>query len=323
MKDTYIIDRTGRQLDKYRLLRLLGRGGFADVYLAEHFYLQAPAAVKILHTQLDQKTIESFLKEAQTIAKLRNPHIVRVQDFGIDNTHNTLYLVMDYAPHGSLRTLHPHGSIVPLEKVVSYVQQVADALQHAHDAKIIHRDVKPENMLLGHNGEVILSDFGLAVAAHSATSLKTMGNAGTIDYMPKEQINGKPQPASDQYALAITVYEWLCGARPFAGDVWTEITIQHAMTPPPPLRDKVPSIKPEVEQVVLKALAKDSTQRYASVREFAEALEEASQTKSVLLGMRLLTYTGHSGWLSAVAWSDGTRIASASADKTVQVWQAV
>src|SRR5690348_8840023 len=127
-------DRTGQVLDKYRLLRLLGRGGFADVYLAQHIRLGSYAAIKILHPHMHiQANMQSFEKEAQTLAQLRNPHIMRVFDLGTDTT-NSLYLVMDHAPQGSLRARHPEGSTVPLETVVSYVKQVADALQHAHDA---------------------------------------------------------------------------------------------------------------------------------------------------------------------------------------------
>jgi serine/threonine protein kinase len=155
-------DRSGQQLGNYRLVRLLGSGAFADVYLGEHIFLKTYAAVKILRTQVLQRAIDDFLTEAQTIAHLRNTNIVRVQDFGIDNSTGTFFLIMDYAPHGSLRQVHPQGSTVPLATIVSYVRQVAAALQHAHDQKLIHRDVKPENMLPGYNKEVILSDFGIA-----------------------------------------------------------------------------------------------------------------------------------------------------------------
>jgi tetratricopeptide (TPR) repeat protein len=182
---------------------------------------------------------------------------------------------MDYAPHGSLRQVHPQGSSVPLATIVSYVRQVAAALQHAHDEKLIHRDVKPENMLLGYNKEVILSDFGIAAVAHSTASLKTQADAGTIYYMAPEQIRGKPRPTSDQYALGVTVYEWLCGARPFDGSLAIEIAMKHITEPPPPLRDKIPILSPEIEKVVMKALAKEPQQRFGSIQEFAYALEEA------------------------------------------------
>jgi serine/threonine protein kinase len=149
------------------------------------------------------------------VAQLKHMHIVLVLEFGIERA--TPFLVMDYAPKGTLRQAHPRGSALPLPLVVTYVKQIAAALQYAHDAKLIHRDVKPENILLGSYGEVLLSDFGIAVTAHHTSSLKTLDHAGTPPYMAPELIQGKPRPASDQYALGIVVYEWLCGERPFQG----------------------------------------------------------------------------------------------------------
>src|SRR5258708_4480397 len=136
--------RIGKQVGNYRLIQLLGKGGFAVVYLAEHVHLVTFAAIKILHVQPTQKDLDNFLVEAQRIARLRHRHIVRILDFGIDPTENVPYLVMDYAPQGTLRQLHPHGSKVPLATVLSYVKQTAAALQFTHDQKLIHRDVKPE-----------------------------------------------------------------------------------------------------------------------------------------------------------------------------------
>jgi predicted ATPase/class 3 adenylate cyclase len=183
---------------------------------------------------------------------------------------------MEYAPNGSLRRRHPKGEVVLLPTLVSYVKQVADALQYAHEHKIIHRDVKPENLLLGRREEVLLSDFGLATIAHSTGSLSTsaQGTGGTIAYMAPEQIKGHPRTASDQYALGAMVYEWLCGQRPFDGSL-SEVMVQHLSMPPPPLRERVPTISPTVEQVVLRALAKDPNERFASVASFAQALEQA------------------------------------------------
>src|SRR2546427_472967 len=146
-------DRLGQQLGNYRLLRLLGRGGFAEVYLGEHVYLKSHAALKVLHTLLKDEDAEAFLKEAQTLVLLTHPHIVRVLDFAVED--GTPFLVMEYAPHGTLRKLHLTDSPLPPETVVRYVQQVASALQYAHDQRLIHRDVKPENMLLSSRNEVL------------------------------------------------------------------------------------------------------------------------------------------------------------------------
>jgi peptide/nickel transport system substrate-binding protein len=267
-------DRVGQQLGNYRLVSLLGQGGYAEVYLGQHLRLNQQAAIKVLHTHLTDKEAEHFQQEAQTIATLVHPAIVRVFDYDVQD--GVPFLVMDYAPNGSLRRRHPQGSMVPLVQIVSYVKQVADALEYAHDHKVVHRDIKPENMLLGRREEVLLSDFGIATVAHSTGSLSAEAAVGTIAYMAPEQIQGHPRPASDQYALAVTVYEWLCGERPFSGS-FAELVTQHLWQSPTPLQARAPAISPAVEQVVLRALAKDPKQRFAMVTAFATALEQASQ----------------------------------------------
>jgi eukaryotic-like serine/threonine-protein kinase len=266
----------GQKLGNYRLIRSIGRGGFAEVYLGEHIYLKTPAAIKVLETRLIQDGLENFLKEASTIASLEHPNIVRVLEFGIEDT--IPFLVMDYAPHGTLRQLHPKGSKLLTASIVSYVTQVANALQYAHDARVIHLDVKPENMLLGRNYNMILSDFGIALSAHSTNSSSTSGQhdrAGTTAYMAPEQLEGRPARASDQYALGVVTYEWFCGSWPFNGTN-RGIAIQHLYTPPPSMQKKVPTIPTEIEQVVMRALAKSPQERFARVLDFAEALKEAS-----------------------------------------------
>lgn len=266
--------RQGQRLGNYRLERLLGRGGFAEVYLGQHLNLKRLAAIKVLHTFLSEQEIQAFQQEAQIIATLEHPHIVRVFDFDVQD--GVPFLVMDYLPNGTLRQRHGRGERVPLPIVVSYVKQVAEALQYAHDQRLIHRDIKPGNMLIGRRDEVVLSDFGIAVVAHSTSSMTAQASAGTIPYMAPEQIQAQARAASDQYALGIVVYEWLSGEYPFDGS-FTEIMAKHLMTPPPSLRQKVPVLFPEVEQVVMTALAKDPNQRFGSVQAFAMALEEASR----------------------------------------------
>src|SRR5437899_4487702 len=140
-------DLIGQELGNYRLISLLGQRGFADVYLAEHLHLDTYAAIKIIHARLTRGTLERFRAEARTIARLEHPHIVRVLDFGVEE--NMPFLVMSYAPGGTLRTRHPIGTRLSLTDVLSYVKPIASALQYAHDERVIHRDIKPENMLLG------------------------------------------------------------------------------------------------------------------------------------------------------------------------------
>src|SRR6266480_2519458 len=268
-------DRIGQQLANYRLIRQLGQGGFADVYLGEHVYLNTPAAIKVLQMRLTDEDKQNFLEEARTIAHLKHPSIVRILEY--DVVDSIPFLIMEYAPNGTLRQCNPKGSRVPLDIVVSYVKQVADALQYIHTQKLIHRDVKPESMLLGRHNEVLLAEFGIAIIAQSTRSQQTQQTqeaAGSVTYMAPEQLMGKPRPASDQYALAIVTYEWLSGDPPFTGSV-QQIASQHLSAHPPPLRTKMPAISPTVEHVVMKALDKDPQQRFTHIADFAMALEEA------------------------------------------------
>ncbi len=234
-------NREGKRLDEYRLLRLLGRGAFGEVYLGEHIRHQTPVAIKLLNirTTPNTDTTAYFIREARNMFRLKHSNIVQLLDFGIEES--IPFLVMEYAPNGTLRQRHPPGSLVSFPQIRSYVRQLASALQYAHDARLIHRDVKPQNMLLGERDQVLLGDFGVAAIAHSELSLDTQDLAGSMSYIAPEQIRGKPRPASDQYALGICVYEWLCGALPFQGKGW-DLIAQHQETPPPPLRPRVPTI---------------------------------------------------------------------------------
>ena len=349
--------RTGQQLGNYRLIQLLGRGSFADVYLGEHIHLNTQAAIKVLDMRLTNDDMGEFLNEARTIARLKHPFIIQVLEFGMED--NTPFLVMDYAPNGSLRSRFPKGSRLSPEEMLPYMIQVAAALQYAHDEKLIHRDIKPENMLLGPNDEVLLADFGIAVVAHSSRTQSMKGVAGTVAYMAPEQLRGKPVKASDQYALAAVVYEWLSGNSPFQGS-FVEVATQHTLTPPRSLQQQVPTISPVIEKAVLKALAKDPAHRFASVQEFAQALEQAVYDEQPYLSMQsgeeipssnteplqsiqqlnvlpiqeatITTYRGHAAAVTAVAWSPAdqheavhyrSHIASASDDGTVQIWDAL
>ena len=267
-------DYIGQQLGNYQLTRLIGDGAFAQVYLGEHIHLGTQAAIKVLDAQLTSDPVEWFRNEARTIARLVHPNIVRVLDFGIEG--HTPFLVMEYAPNGTLRQRHDKGVPLPLPTVVSYVKQIAEALQYAHDEKLIHRDVKPENMLLGRRNEILLSDFGIAMMIKTFKDENVEDVAGTLVYMAPEQLQGQPVQASDQYALGIIAYEWITGERPFNGSP-NEVISQHLIATPPPLRNRVSNIAPAVEQVIMKVLAKDPEMRFRSVREFALALEQVSR----------------------------------------------
>jgi serine/threonine protein kinase len=291
-------NRAGHILGNYRLMSLLGKGGYAEVYLAENIHLGVQAAIKVLKLRdLDSLERDKFRDEARFMTTLEHPHIIRVLDYGIEmsqrgsgNDGSTPYLVMEYAPIGTLRHLYPHGTSMPLAKIVSYTKQIAEALQYAHDKNIIHRDVKPENMLVRKPDDVALSDFGIAVAGLNTGNLHIQEEEilkkiargepilvpGTAAYLAPERLLGKTQRTSDQYSLAVVVYEWLCGSRPFqGGDL--EICQKHSSEAPPSLSQRFPYIPQEVERVIMKALSKQPADRYPSTQAFALALENAVQ----------------------------------------------
>src|SRR5260370_31644461 len=160
---------------------------------------------------------------------------------------------MDYAPGGTVRRRYPQGTTVPPTAIISYARQAGAGLQYIHDQGLIHQDIKPGNMLLGSNDELLLSDFGIAIVAHRTSTQSMTDAAGTARYMAPEQFKGKPRPASDQYALAIVIYEWICGSAPFNGDI-AELIYLHTQAAPPPRHTKRPNISPPVEQVTFKPL---------------------------------------------------------------------
>jgi len=234
-------------------------------------------ALKLLNlVWASNEEVQRFLLEARILAHLRHRHIVRILDFG--EHQGTPFMVMEYASGGDLQQYFPQGRALPISAILPVVMQVASALQYVHNHGLIHCDVKPENMLLGPRHEIWLSDFGIALTSSAVGNkqFRTHELKGSANYMAPEQISGGPLPASDQYALAVMVYQWLCGQHLFQG-TGLQVCLQHLSTPPPRLRDRVPSISPTVERVVLKALAKNPSQRFAHVQEFAYALKQASR----------------------------------------------
>jgi WD40 repeat protein len=267
-----MIDYTGQQFGNHYLIRLLVHGNFTDVYLGEHVYLKKKTAVKILSMRLVGSNMENFLGEARTISNLKHPQILRLLDFGVLNT--IPFLVMDYMPNGTLRQCYAPGSKLPITSIVSYVKDIAEALQHAHDEGIVHRDVKPENMFVGYDNSILLADFRIALTSQRLRYRADQRTASAVTYMAPEQITGNPCPASDQYALAAVVYEWVSGGPLFHGS-FTEICDQQLHAPPPSLCKKMPELSPAVDEVIQRALAKNADKRFGRVREFANALEEA------------------------------------------------
>ncbi len=272
-----------QRFGNYVLLRLIGRGGFADVYLGRHVYLGTYAAIKVMRTRLADKEHRNFLREAHIVASLEHKHIVRMLDFGVKAGNP--YLVMNYAPNGSLRKQYPQGTRLPLETILDYVQQLADALEYIHKQGLIHLDIKPENILQRRNGEILPSDFGIAVVAQSDSSSMMQAFTGTLSYTAPERFQGYAYSASDQYALGVVVYEWLAGERPYRGSP-ARIVQQQMYALPPPLSMRFPDISSDVEYVVFKALEKDPRRRFASVQDFADALKQAAYPSSSLPELR-------------------------------------
>ncbi len=281
-----------QRLGNYRVLHLIGEGGLARAYLGEHIFLKTYSALKVPKLMLAQEDIEFFLNEARTGINLRHPNIVRTLECGVEGG-TTPYLVMDYAPGGSVNRRYPKGTPLPPAVIISYIKQAGSALQYIHDLGLIYQDVKPANMLLGSQGELLLSDFGLAAIVHHTLTQSPQDLMGTARYMAPEQFSGKPRPASDQYALAVIAYEWICGDRPFDGSLMG-LYQQHTFEPPPPLHTKVANIAPQVEEAIMKALSKDPRDRFANIQDFVNALEHAGQTPQVShpLSSPLLDFTG-------------------------------
>ncbi len=260
-------ERVGQHIGHYQILQLLRKGSFAEIYLAKHVHVGTQAAIKVLNSKLTEEEIDLFRTEAHTISRLSHPNIVRLLDFGVED--RVPYLVMQYASGGSLRQRLPQHIPLPPEAVLPFIQQVASTLQYVHDQHIIHRNIKPENILLNAREEALLSDFSIAILEQKVRYQSTQ-DAVAIAYMAPEQIRGHPLPASDQYALGIVVYEWLTGERPFNGSL-REIGAKHLSAPPPPLHQRAPHLPPALEEVVMTALAKDPRARFPNIGAFAQA----------------------------------------------------
>jgi serine/threonine protein kinase len=276
-------DRTGRKIGSYCLVRLLGRGNFSEVYLGEHMQRKTQAAIKIFRTQLPACDQKQFLAEVKVLQALEHPHIVRILEAGVEG--DAPFLAMTYASNGSMSQYYPAGIHFPPQRVLSYIREVTSALQYLHDHQLIHHNIRPENLLLDEKLGILLSDCSLASIAKSSRSQDMQEITSSIAYMAPEQLKGQPCPASDQYALGITAYEWLSGEVPFHG-TFREIALQQVFMPSPPLHEKVPEIMSSVEEVIQIALAKEPNWRFGSVRAFAHALEHACSSGQPALELR-------------------------------------
>jgi serine/threonine protein kinase len=284
----------GQQIDRYRILRLLGSGGMGDVYLAEDARIEQQVAIKVIRTEfspypgteVSKEAIRLFQREAKAIAKLDHPNILPLFDYGEERLGDMtlIYLVMPYRQEGSLmkwlRQRNQAELLSPLE-VTHIIRQAADALQHAHNRQVVHQDVKPYNFLLRHREaaaalpDILLADFGIATLSTGTASASQVVR-GTPTYMAPEQCMGHSVPASDQYALAVMAYELLTGRPPFRGGT-VQMMYQHMHEQPQSPSTLDPRLSREMDTVILTAMAKRPEQRFASVSAFANAFQHAVQ----------------------------------------------
>ena len=258
----------GREIGNYRLLAEINSGSFGRVYRAEHKYISNHmVAIKLLHASLGfAKEREQFAQEAQILAMLEHPHILSLLDFGF--IERQPYLIARYAAGGSLRDLLQRQALLPPEKVMSVLTQVGQALHYAHQRQVIHRDLKPENILFNAQGDVLLADFGIATMITTASVQHLTIVSGTPSYMAPEQFQGVISKEGDQYALGCIAYELVTGHRPFSAPDFLSLGFKHLSEQPIPPRQYTPLVPAAIEAAILKAMAKQRQDRYATISDF-------------------------------------------------------
>lgn len=260
--------------DRYQIIKSIGEGGMANVYLAYDTILDRNVAVKVLRGDLanDEKFVRRFQREALSASSLSNPNIVEVYDVGEDN--GEYYIVMEYVEGKHLKALLKKRGKLTVPEVIDIALQITNGLSVAHDSYIIHRDIKPQNILILENGLIKITDFGIAVAMNATQLTQTNSVMGSVHYLPPEQASGKGATLqSDIYSIGILMYELLTGKLPFRGDNAVEIALKHLKEPMPSIRDELPDIPQSVENIILRATAKNPKNRYSDAREMHEDLK--------------------------------------------------
>jgi len=276
-------DLTGKSLGEYEIVERIGRGATSSIYKAFQPKLNRHVAIKVLSPFFtDERSFrERFVREAKAIAQLDHPNILPVYDF--DQRDGLVYLVMRYVETGSL-TEHT-GKPLPMDFTLKILEQVGSALTYAHSRGIVHRDVKPGNILLGQGNWVLLTDFGLVKILKEPSSLTKPGaGVGTPDYMSPEQVRGDPvDQRADIYALGAMLYEMTTGRVPYIAESGMGVALKHINASLSPPREHYPDLSRDVERVIVKALAKDPDDRYDSVdqlvRAFKESVEHSGSTQ--------------------------------------------
>jgi len=275
--------------DRYQIIKSIGEGGMANVYLAYDTILDRNVAVKILRGDLsnDEKFVRRFQREALSASSLAHPNIVEVYDVGEDN--GEYYIVMEYIEGKHLKSLLKKRGKLTLSEAVDIMMQITDGMSVAHDSYIIHRDIKPQNIMILENGLVKITDFGIAMAMNATQLTQTNSVMGSVHYLPPEQASGQGSTLqSDIYSMGIVMYELLTGSLPYKGDNAVEIALKHLKESIPSIREKLPNLPQSIENIILKSTAKNPKNRYADAREMHNDLltcmdEERQNEKKIIL----------------------------------------
>ncbi len=262
--------------DRYQILETIGGGGMANVYKAHDVILNRNVAVKVLRPQFsdDEEFIRRFRREAQAATSLSHPNVVSIYDVGEED--DLYYIVMEYVEGLTLKQMIQQRGVLPIEETINIMLQISSAIAHAHLNHIVHRDIKPHNILISEKGEAKVTDFGIARAMTSATITHTNSVMGSVHYLSPEQARGgMVNEKSDIYSLGVVLYEMVTGSVPFSGDTAVSIAIKHLQTEVPSPRRINPALPQSIENIILKATAKDPFHRYSSVRKMEEDLDTA------------------------------------------------
>ena len=259
--------------NRYEIVKSIGEGGMANVYLANDKILDRKVAVKVLRGDLssDDRFIRRFQREALSVSNLSHPNIVEVYDVGEED--GEYYIVMEYIEGKTLKQLLKKRESLTLTEVIDIMTQLTDGIAHAHESYIIHRDIKPQNIMIQDDGRIKITDFGIAMALNATQLTQTNSVMGSVHYLPPEQASGKGATVkSDIYSMGILMYELLTGTVPFKGDNAVEIALKHMKDKIPSIRKQDPSIPQSVENILMKATAKNPRNRYDSAREMHDDL---------------------------------------------------
>jgi len=262
--------------ERYKIKSTIGGGGMANVYLADDTILDREVAIKVLRLEYanDEEFIARFDREAKAATSLSHPNVVNIFDVGEED--HILYMVMEYVDGLTLKEYIQQYGPVEVEEALSIMKQITAAIAHAHANDLVHRDIKPQNILIDSYGQVKVTDFGIAVALSATSLTKTNSILGSVHYLSPEQARGGlATKKSDIYSLGIVLYELLTGRMPFSGETPVSIALKHLQNDPPSVKTFNPSIPQSVENIVLRATAKDPFHRYENVYEMNDALETA------------------------------------------------